>query len=170
MCTRYTLFSVVVLSLLIASCAPPAVDMAALRKTIDDYNAASSAAMVAGTVDSAVIAYYAEDAVELPPNEPMVKGKQAIQDWIAGMNQSGMKTSSMTFTVSDVQASGTIAYEIGTYSWTGSMGDMPSMTDNGKYVAIWKQQADGSWKVAAEMWNTDIPMPPMEMPKDEKKK
>jgi ketosteroid isomerase-like protein len=171
MCTRYTLFGVVVLALLVASCAPPAVDMAALRKTIDDYNAASSAAMVAGTVDSTVLAYYAEDAVEMPPNEAMIKGKEAIHQWITNMSQGPMKTKSMTFTPTDVQAAGNVAYEIGTYAWVGSMGEgTPDIPDNGKYIAVWKMGTDGAWKVAAEIWNTDTPPPAPEPPADAKKK
>jgi ketosteroid isomerase-like protein len=31
--------------------------------------------------------------------------------------------------------------------------------DRGKYVAVWKKQADGSWKVAAESFNSDLPVP-----------
>src|SRR6266550_3141383 len=31
--------------------------------------------------------------------------------------------------------------------------------DRGKYVAVWKKQADGNWKVALDIWNTDLPLP-----------
>ena len=27
----------------------------------------------------------------------------------------------------------------------------------GKYVAVWKKQQDGSWKVEADMFNSDLP-------------
>jgi ketosteroid isomerase-like protein len=33
------------------------------------------------------------------------------------------------------------------------------VTDRGKYVTIWKKQADGSWKVIADIFNSDLPMP-----------
>jgi ketosteroid isomerase-like protein len=33
------------------------------------------------------------------------------------------------------------------------------VTDHGKYVAVWKKQADGNWKVAVDIWNTDLPLP-----------
>src|SRR5437764_11143066 len=34
-----------------------------------------------------------------------------------------------------------------------------SSIDRGKYVAVWKKQADGNWKVAVDTWNTDLPFP-----------
>jgi ketosteroid isomerase-like protein len=43
------------------------------------------------------------------------------------------------------------------------------MTDRGKYLAVWKKQADGSWKCVADMFNTDLPPasapPPVQKPK-----
>jgi ketosteroid isomerase-like protein len=31
--------------------------------------------------------------------------------------------------------------------------------DNGKYLAVWKKQADGSWKAEADTWNSDKALP-----------
>ena len=156
--------------MIVASCAPPAVDMTALRKAIDDYNAASTAAMVAGTVDDAVIAYYADDALQMAPNSPVVKGRDSIRALYTAMMQSGMKINSASFTVTDVQAAGNVAYEIGTYDMTMTIPGVGEIDDNGKYITVWKQQADKLWKVAAEIWNTDMPLPVPEPPKDAKKK
>jgi len=143
---------------------------ARLRKAIDDYNAASTAAMVAGTVDDAVIAYYTDDALQMAPNSPVVKGRDSIRALYTAMMQSGMKINSASFTVTDVQAAGNVAYEIGTYDMTMTIPGVGEIDDNGKYITVWKQQADKLWKVAAEIWNTDMPLPVPEPPKDAKKK
>ena len=29
--------------------------------------------------------------------------------------------------------------------------------DDGKYIEIWKRQADGSWKIAYDIFNSDLP-------------
>ena len=166
--TRNLLFVFVVLSLMIASCAPPAVDMAALRATIDEYNAATSESMMTNDIEK-VMPFYADDAIQLPDKAPANKGKEAIRSWITEMSSMGMKFSAATFTPTEVNAAGNIAYEIGEYSMTMSMEGMPEMSDNGKYVAIWKQQTDGSWKVYAEIWNSSV-APPMEPPADTEKK
>ena len=163
-----TFLSVIILSLLVASCAPKPVDMAALRKTIDDYNAASVEAMKTNGNMDKVMSYYADDAVQLPPNAPMNKGKEAIKKFMNDMMASGMKVTEASFTPTNVEASGNVAYEVGTYDFSASMPGMGDMKDSGKYIATWKQQADGSWKVAAETWNTNAPMP--DMKKDDAKK
>jgi ketosteroid isomerase-like protein len=31
------------------------------------------------------------------------------------------------------------------------------MTDRGKYMVLWKRQADGSWKLYRDMFNTSMP-------------
>ena len=36
------------------------------------------------------------------------------------------------------------------------------MKDHGKYVEIFKKQADGTWKVVADIWNSDLPVAPAE--------
>jgi ketosteroid isomerase-like protein len=53
-----------------------------------------------------------------------------------------------------------IAYEIGTIQCTGSLGEgQPDVDYTGKYVVLWRKQTDGSWRVAADIWNPDAPMP-----------
>jgi ketosteroid isomerase-like protein len=57
----------------------------------------------------------------------------------------------------EVAASGDLAYDQGTYTMTGPGPDGKPITDKGKYLAVVKKQADGSWKVAEDMWNSDLP-------------
>ncbi|MGH2567811.1 MAG: YybH family protein, partial [Bacteroidota bacterium] len=116
------------------------------------------------------MAYYADDAIQMPPNAPPNKGKEAIRAWISQMMQSGMKITAAKFTSTEVDAGGKVAYEVGDYDMTMTIPEMGEMKDNGKYVAVWKQQQDGSWKVHAEIWNTNVPMqmPAVEKPAEKK--
>jgi len=163
-----------VTSLLVLSCAAPQVDMTALRKTVDDYNSISKEGMLSGNSDK-VMPYYQDDALEMAPNMEMAKGKDAIKAMQDQMSKSGMKFTAVNFTTTDLQAGGSVAYEIGTYDMTMTMAPMGEVKDHGKYIAIWHQQADGTWKVRAEIWNSDMPMAAMgqkgeEMKKEEMKK
>lgn len=151
-----------VLALLLASCMPQQPDMAALRKTIDEFDAASVDAMMSGNMET-LMSYYADDAMSMPPNMGTLKGKAAIESWMNDMAQSGMKMTSVEFGTTELDASGTIAYLLGTYDMAMEMPGMGEMKDAGKYISIWKKQADGSWKVHAEIWNSDRPIPGMEM-------
>lgn len=150
---------VVCASLMLVSCAPPKVDMGALKKTVDAYNAASADAMMSGSSEK-IMSYYDENALEMAPNMPIMKGKAAIKEFQSQMMKSGMKFTSASFTTTELDADGKLAVEIGKYDLAFALPQGGEMKDQGKYVAIWKQQADGSWKVYAETWNSDAPAPP----------
>jgi len=45
----------------------------------------------------------------------------------------------------------------GTYELSETDANGKPMVDKGKYLEIWKKQADGSWKCVADMFNTDLP-------------
>jgi ketosteroid isomerase-like protein len=160
---------VIAILLLPLACAPKPVDMAALRKTVDDFNNASKEAMLSGNSDK-VMTYYEADALEMAPNSPVFKGKDNILAFEQQMMKSGMKFNAVEFQTLELTADGKIAYEIGSYNMTITMPPMGEVKDAGKYIALWRQQADGSWKVHAETWNTDMPMPPPPTAKEEKGK
>jgi hypothetical protein len=58
-------------------------------------------------------------------------------------------------TKADVGAGGDIGYTTGTYGMTMNDAAGTPMTENGKYVAVWKKQPDGQWKVVEDIFNTD---------------
>ena len=47
--------------------------------------------------------------------------------------------------------SGDLAYSTGAYEMTAPDDNGKSSIDRGKYVAVWKKQADGNWKVAVDI-------------------
>ena len=55
--------------------------------------------------------------------------------------------------------SGDLAYSTGAYQMSAPDDSGKSSIDRGKYVAVWKKQTDGNWKVAVDIWNTDLPLP-----------
>ncbi|MBA2471329.1 MAG: hypothetical protein H0V41_03460 [Pseudonocardiales bacterium] len=50
--------------------------------------------------------------------------------------------------------SGDLAYSTGTYAFAN-----PPI-DKGKFVDVWKKQADGSWKAVIDIFNSDLPVTP----------
>ena len=117
----------------------------------------------------AMLQMYADDAISLPSYEPMIKGKDALIKKHKVDKEAGFKMNDMTLTTMEVWSSGDFAYEIGTYTIDMTMPGMDNMKDNGKYITIWQKQADNSWKVKADMWNTDNnPWADMEMTGDNK--
>jgi ketosteroid isomerase-like protein len=69
----------------------------------------------------------------------------------------------LTFATTGVEVarSGDLAYEYGTYDFATKDKKGEITDEKGKYVVVWKKQADGSWKVAADIDNLDAaPAPP----------
>jgi ketosteroid isomerase-like protein len=64
--------------------------------------------------------------------------------------------------------SGDFAYDIGTYQLTMNDPQGKPNSDRGKYMVVWKKQADGKWKAVGDMFSSDLPLPPA--PPEKKKK
>ena len=52
---------------------------------------------------------------------------------------------------------GKSAIETGTFEWTLTPKSGAAMTDKGKYLTVWKKQADGTWKIIRDINNSDLP-------------
>jgi uncharacterized protein (TIGR02246 family) len=127
----------------------------AVRNSIEETNARFTAALGRGDV-AAVTEFYADDAVVLAPNAPMARGKEAIRTLFSGLTGQ-LGAPQLTLKTEQVNEAGDIAYEVGVYTLSAHPPGGGSLTDNGKYVVVWKRQGDASWKMAVDIWNTDSP-------------
>ena len=135
----------------------PAVDVAAVRQAIDAQNARFSAALPKG--DTATIAsLYSDSAMVMFSNEPAARGHDAIAKSFAGF-VAAVKPSAIALHTQDLIVSGDYAFETGAYELTATAtkGAKP-MHDVGKYVVLWKKQADGGYKLLRDIANSDLPM------------
>jgi len=129
-----------------------------IEQDLRDLDAKWSAAAGAKDVDKTV-SYYSEDAVVMPPNAPSATTKEAIRSaWKEMLTSPGAAISWKTTKV-EVAKSGDLAYVSGTYEETMTDASGKPVKDHGKYVEIFKKQADGTWKVVADIWNSDLPAP-----------
>jgi len=120
------------------------------RAAIEKQNAAFSAAFARGDA-AALAAAYTDDAIVLPPDAEMVRGKAGIEALWKGLISAGAK--SLALTTVDVQSSGALAVETGTGILKLQPSGAAEQTQSAKYVVVWKRQADGSWKLHRDMWN-----------------
>jgi ketosteroid isomerase-like protein len=123
----------------------------ATEQALRDADAEWSKVAAAKDLDKTV-SFYADDAMVLPPNEPMVTSKTGILNLWKGFLDSLTDISWKTTRV-ETAKSGDMGYLIGTYAMTMIDGTK----DTGKYCEVWKKQADGKWKVAADMFSSDLP-------------
>ena len=138
------------------SCGGGKLDVAMARKAIESQDVVFAAAF--GRADAAgIAALYMEDATLMPPKGDIIKGKQGVEAFWKGGFEAGLKD--VTLTTVDVGGSGDTAYEVGKYALKIQPAGQDAMSDAGKYLVIWKRQADGTWKVHVDMWNTSMPLP-----------
>ena len=103
------------------------------------------------------VAFYAEDATVLPPNEAMAADKDSIRKSVSGLL--GAPGLSITWqpTKIEVARSGDLAYLYGKYEVSFDEAPGKRTTDRGKIVEIWKKQSNGTWKCVVDTWNSDLP-------------
>ncbi|MGW8267979.1 MAG: YybH family protein [Longimicrobiales bacterium] len=132
--------------------APPAFgpeDQAAIRATTE---AALAIANGSQDWDEYVAVYYAPDATVLPPNAEAVHGRSAISAFLASFPT----ITTFSAELVTVEGDGNLAYVHGTYHLEMSTPDGPQ-ADDGKYIEVWKRQADGSWQIAYDIFNSNVP-------------
>jgi len=129
-----------------------------VEQTLRDLDAQWSAAAEAKDVDKTV-SYYAADAIVMPPNASSAKTKEAIRSAWKEMLTSPGAAISWKATKVEVAKAGDFAYVSGTYEETMTDASGKSVKDRGKYVELFKKQANGTWKVIVDIWNSDLPVP-----------
>jgi len=137
-------------------------DVAAIKASFDEfvqhYNACDF---------ERVMSFYAENSIQMPPNEPIHKGKEAV----LLAYQKTRELSDEHFdssAVEDVRVFGdiAIAWGIDTGTSTPKSGGDP-VKYSLKWLTVLERQSNGTWKWIYEMWNDNDPLP--ETPEKEQK-
>ena len=154
--THRMLFLLALIACVFIGCQPApqglsTADEQAIRKTVDE---AIKIANSTADWNAYTKLYYAQDAIVNPPNAPAIKGHDAI----VAMLKTFPATSDLKVEILEVNGAGNIAYVYGTYSMVVTPPGGEPVSDKGKYVEVWKRQADGSWKVAIDTFNSDLPL------------
>jgi ketosteroid isomerase-like protein len=134
---------------------PRAADEQAIRETDIAWSKVGAAKDL-----ERMVAFFTDDASELSPNAPMATGKEALRKaWSAYFATPGF---AISWHPTKVEASrgSDLGYSMGTYELTTHDPTGKPITDRGKYVTVWKNQADSTWKVVADIFNSDLPVPP----------
>ena len=105
---------------------------------------------------TALARLYTENAVLMPPGEPAVTGRKAIE--LKLQTTFDRFTAVLNVTFDEIEISGDWAFERGSYTLTltPKVEDEP-IREVGKYLLILRRNSDGSWKLARDIWNSDPP-------------
>jgi len=126
-------------------------DVEALNEENRKYDDAFSSGNLNGFV-----ALFTDDAVQMPNNEPIVVGKDAIRS--RAKEGFANNTFKLTGTIEDIKVSGDWAYVRGNSTIIITPKDGGAdVTEEGKWIAVYQRQSDGIWKLYSEIWNHNAP-------------
>jgi uncharacterized protein (TIGR02246 family) len=130
-------------------------DRAATTATFNQMLKDFSASLSAGDADR-WLALWAEDGVQLPPDEPPVEGKTAIAAKMRGL----LNRFKFDMTIQNIEAhsAGDWGFVRGKYqaTLTPKQGGAAIPID-GKYLTLLNRQSDGSWKIYRDIFNSNVP-------------
>jgi uncharacterized protein (TIGR02246 family) len=134
----------------------PADTRAADEAAIRAASAAWSAATEAKDVEKSM-SFYTPDAVGFDDGGPMETNQTQFRDGMQKLVDAKDTTIAWKTTKVEVAKSGDMAYEYGAYHLDTKQKNGTVETQHGKYLLIWKKQADDNWKVAIDTDNSDSP-------------
>ncbi len=148
-----------IVALTLSACQPTVeqteADVAAIQGLLQAWGAAVEAGDIA-----ALVALRTDDVVQLPPDAPVSRGKQALENFYHSSFEkfSIGGTWPVEGTEEIVVADGW-AFHLSEYILRFSPKAGGEATEErGKIIVICQQQPDGSWKFAREIWNRNSPV------------
>ena len=105
-----------------------------------------------------IAAHYTDDGNVMVPNSPMMTGKDAIgkamKDVLADPNWS-LELQAVQV---EVSRGGDLGYTRGTYVLTATdPASKKAVTEKGRFVTVFRKEADGSWKAVQHINNAEAP-------------
>jgi uncharacterized protein (TIGR02246 family) len=127
-------------------------DVAQVYRLWNEY----AAAMNAGDMER-WIALWVEDGIQMPPDAPRRVGKAEIRREMQPLFDL-LDTSKMIIHTEEVRILGDRAYAHGSYEFEMSpTGGGETKGYSGKFLDVLEKQVDGSWKIAIDCHNYDMP-------------
>jgi uncharacterized protein (TIGR02246 family) len=148
---RSTVSLLVVLGSLVA-CSPPAPSTDAVRASMAKAWDGFNTSWVAGNASGVTAAFFTEDAINTVPGTAEMRGRDAITTEFAGFLKDN-KVVNLDHKTEEVDVAGDLAVERGTFVQTVQPREGAAQEQHGRYIAIWKRGADGSWKCRRFLFN-----------------
>ena len=149
-----TLSIVALLLVSMTSCKQEAKETAKLA-TIEELGQMNRDFAKAMTAQDAAAAanLYDENASILPPNEPMVTGRENIQKYMQGFLDAGF-VGGFSSTIS-AASDGDLGYEIGTFVIKMKAADGSITEETIKFTELLKRNEEGKWMSIYGMWSAN---------------
>lgn len=138
---------------LTVGCSDATIDQEAESEALMELSREWSDYVSSGDLESSMD-FWADDAVMLPPDFPILEGKEEIREYVeAAAEMPGFRISWEPISA-HISAGGDMAYMIerNVTEFDGPDGNREIM--HGKVVTVWRRDGDGNWRNVVDMWNT----------------
>lgn len=128
-------------------------DADAINRLIEDLRTAFNAKDPAKAA-----ALYSTTGVVMPPNKPIMRGRQFVEQYYKDRFAEG--ASDLELTAADVSGQGTLAYASGDYrlNLVSSDGTQPARRDRGKFLWIFRE-SNNQWLIEYVIFSSDFVTP-----------
>lgn len=113
------------------------------------------------TGDDGIVAdLYAPDALYLPPEGEMLRGRTAVRTTFANFFQEAARQGvepRISFRSLERRGSEAVAYDVGYYVLEFRSEDRTFATSRGKYATVWRPGDDGRWRIQVDAFNPATP-------------
>jgi uncharacterized protein (TIGR02246 family) len=129
---------------------PAKPDLATIKAEIQALNNTWFAASNAKDL-ATILSFYAEDAISMSDDKPMIVGKAAIQNAIEADLAKHKEGEMVTYETLEVFGDNNLVTEVGKTTVKDATG---KVVYTGKYMELWQKQ-QGKWRVIREIYNDD---------------
>lgn len=120
----------------------------AIRAALEQFVASMNTGDAATTA-----ALYTEDAIMLPPDGTRIEGRAKIQELLQSFVDA--KTEYSHIDAREIGVDRNLAWNAGTYEAQFVADDGQLATEKGTYVAVWRREADGAWRMQVDTWTVE---------------
>ncbi len=101
------------------------------------------------------VSFFADSGIQMPEGSGNVVGHDAIRQHMSGFFSDTNQKLRWVPDKAEASSDGTLGYTFG--HWTLTVRDSTGQHDayRGKYLTVWRRQADGSWKAETDVGNTE---------------
>ncbi|SFZ93961.1 Ketosteroid isomerase homolog [Flaviramulus basaltis] len=128
------------------------VNVSATIEELGQMNRDFASALIAKDAQAAAN-LYDENASLLPPNKPIIRGRENINEYWQGAIDGGLIEASVKTIYAE--SDGDLGYEIGTFELKFQSENDSIIVDTGKYTEILKRNSEGKWISLYGMWSNN---------------
>jgi ketosteroid isomerase-like protein len=97
--------------------------------------------------------FYSPDTTLMLPHHGVIHGAHKLPDLFRELKDAGLRD--WRIEANRIEQFDDTALEGGTYNTLFRQPNGPDVASSGKYLVVWRRQADGQWRIPADIANSD---------------